>query len=195
MLRWCKESTIHHLWWFIKSLLDHICAAPKISRLHRLMFIYSQLFGYTCDRHFCVTLSSKNTLYNHVGNFDTVFVLPTDAKFHKFWTFGHIWKLQATRGSFYQSIMSFIIVDVFLLLLAKSVYPRIYDAFWHQIYTIQFLQKFLKNLQFFQNLSTFLIFFFFFLALATRWAICQTVRNYKEWMILRRDRKWITRWL
>ncbi len=52
------------------------------------------------------------------------------------------------------------------------------------------LEKFWRHLR---NIS--LKFFFFFLALATWWALCRTVRNYKEWMILRRDKKWITRWL
>ncbi len=41
--------------------------------LHSFILV-CQLFGFPSHTHFCVTLSGKNALNCHVGNFDTVFV-------------------------------------------------------------------------------------------------------------------------
>ncbi len=105
LLVWCKESMIHHLWRDKKSLSDHTCAVSQISGLHQFALAYShQSTVWVSVSHILLlTLSSKNVSYSRVENYRYYVHLPTDPKFHKWWTFGHVWGLQAPHVLFHQS--------------------------------------------------------------------------------------------
>ncbi len=87
--------------------------------------LVSQLFRYPSHTHFCVTPSSKNTLYVHVGNFKTVFIyrqIPNFTNCKPSITFENYEHPHFISQSIVQPATSFIVVNVFLLLLAESVY-------------------------------------------------------------------------
>ncbi len=91
VLGWCEEFTLHHLWWYTKSLSDHMCTATEIFGLCQLLLVYSH--------QSTVWVSISHTsLYNPwwqerivvwpCGKLWCV-CLPVDLRFHKLWTFGH----------------------------------------------------------------------------------------------------------
>ncbi len=85
----------------INSLSDYMCAVLEISRVRWLALVYSSSVDCLGTRlvHTCVTLSGKDILYSHVGNFDTVFVCQQILNF----TFGYAWEFRALHVLFYQS--------------------------------------------------------------------------------------------
>ncbi len=105
LLEWCEEYAIPHLWQYAKLSSGHLRAMPEISRLCRLLLINSHQSAvwlpilrtllYYLQWYECVVWSC--------GKLRCCVHLPTDPKFHKSWTFGHIRELQASLISFLQS--------------------------------------------------------------------------------------------
>ncbi len=111
-------------------------------RISRLCILIIQLFGWPSHTHFCVTFSGKNVFYIRVGNFDSVFIyqrIPNFTNYEPLVTFENCKHHTSNfiNWSITWSTISFIVLDVFSLLLLQSVYPQTYGAFGHDVYTVQ----------------------------------------------------------
>ncbi len=136
--RWSKESTIHHVWQYMKSSLDRARALLEISGLLQLALDYSRLSTIWVPIS-CILLCNpqqEEHVWPH-GKLWYCVCLPTILQFHKLWTFGHVWELWQSKHT--QSTTSSIIVDVFPLL-KESVCRCTYIAFMPHVYTVCILQ-------------------------------------------------------
>ncbi len=84
MLEWCKESMMHHLWWYVKSSLDHCAASNRACLFFSINCLGTHLV------HTFYNPQQQEHNEQSCGKLWYCVYLLIDPKFHESWTFHQI---------------------------------------------------------------------------------------------------------